>query len=135
MQSITVTVTEQHYIAAVMAASYADGNDDPQAWLQGVIDAACKSYEAQFKANFIPLPEVMVRLTNMGKLETILTLAQENEQLGLYWGLVQQENGIWSGSADSLAGVAALVDGGLLTQEQGDALLHYDLPDPPELST
>lgn len=129
--TISVEVTQPHYIAAVMAASYADGNPDPQAWLQGVIDAACRSYEKQHRANFIPLPEVMLRLANMGKLEAILTAAQTIPELGVYWQLVQAANGIWSGSPESVAGVAALVAGGMLTQEQGDALLAYPMPELP----
>ncbi len=126
--TITVEVTKEHYIAAIMAASYADGNPDPQSWLQGVIDAACRSYESQYKVNFIPLAQVMTRLTAMGKLETILTAAQNNEQLGQYWLLVQRAGGIWSGSDDSIAGTAALVAVGMLTQEEADALLAYPTP-------
>jgi hypothetical protein len=95
------------------------------------IDEALDRMVQETRISFIPLPEVMIRLANMGQLEAILSLAQTNELLGSYWEKVKAAGGIWSGSPDSLAGTAALVAYSILTQEQADALLYYPVPELP----
>ena len=132
MQSITVTITNRAHIAAIMAASFADGNEDPQAWMQAVMDAACNSYRDQYRTDFIDLITFMSRLAGFGKLEMILGAAQQSPDLAAYLDRARQFGGVWAGSAETQAGIGALVAGGLLTQAEADALLAYDLPVLPE---
>lgn len=50
---------------------------------------------------------------------------------GLYLARLDAEPLVWLGSPETQAGVGALVAGGLLTQAEADALLHYQLPELP----
>lgn len=132
MDSITVTVMLRRNIAAVMAAAYADGATDPQAWLQSVVDRACYSYRDQYRTDFIDLITFMGRLSSFGKLELILGAAQQSPDLAAYLDRARHFGGVWAGSDETQQGIAALVAGGLLTQAEADALLAYPLPQPPE---
>lgn len=132
MERITVTVTERHNVAAVMAASYAAGNTDPQAWLQSVVDAASFSYRDQFRTDFIDSITFMARLSEMGKLQTVLAAAQQSPDLAGYLDRMRQVGGVWAGSPETAQGIGALVAGGLLTQDEADELLAYELPELPE---
>jgi len=128
VQSITITITDRAHVAAVMAASFAGGNSDPQAWLQGVFNVACNSYRDQYKTDFIDLITFMSRLSGFGKLELILAAAQQSPDLSAYLDRARFFGGIWAGSAETQAGIASLVALTLLTQAEADALIAYDLP-------
>jgi hypothetical protein len=130
MQSITVTVTARQDIAAVMAAAYADGNPDPQAWLQSVIDRACFSYRDQFRTDAIPTA-AFIRRIPPAAYAAILGAAEQVPELAAYLARLDAEPLVWLGSAETQAGVAALVGLGLLTQAEADALLAYPLPELP----
>ena len=131
MDSITFTVTARHNIAAVMAASYAAGNADPQAWLQSVIDAACFSYRDQYRTDALRTA-VFIRRIPPAKYAGILAAAEQVPELSAYLARLDESDWVWLGSAETQGGVAALVAMDLLTQGEADALLYYPLPELPE---
>lgn len=131
MDSITVIVTLRRNIAAVMAAAYADGNPDPQAWLQSVIDAACYSYRDQYRTDAVT-SAVFVRRFTAAEMAAIEAAAQQVQQLADWLARVEAEPLVWLGSDDAQAGKAALVGAGLLTQERADVIFAYPLPELPE---
>lgn len=134
MDSITVTVTLRRNIAAVMAAAYADGATDPQAWLQSVVDRACYSYRDQYRTDAVT-SAAFIRRFNADEMAAIEAAAQVVQQLADWLARVEAEPLVWLGSDEAQAGKAALVAGNLLTQERADVIFAYPLPQPPELPT
>jgi hypothetical protein len=114
-----------------MAASYAAGNPDPQAWLHGVIDAACHSYRDQYRTDALRTA-VFIRRIPPAKYAGILAAAEQVPELAAYLARLDESDWVWLGSAETQGGVAALVGLGLLTQADADALLHYPLPELPQ---
>lgn len=126
--TITVTVTLRRNIAAVRAAAAADGATDAQAWLQGVVDAACYSYRDQFRTDAIRTA-VFIRRIQADKYQTILATAEQVPQLAAYLARLDESDWVWLGSDETQAGIAALVAMDLLTQAEADAVLAYPLPE------
>lgn len=134
MDSIDIRITDRRLIAGVMAAAFNDGNPDPQAWLQSVIERACASYREQFRTDAIPTAAFLRRIPP-AKYAAILAAAEQVPELAGYLARLDEEPRVWLASDETQAGVAALVAGGLLTQDEADALLAYPLPKwspPPE---
>lgn len=130
MESITVSVTLRRNVAAVMAAAYADGNLDPQAWLQSVVDRACYSYRDQYLTDAVTSAAFIRRFTAL-EMAAIEAAAAVNEQLGAWLVRVETEPLVWLGSDEAQAGKAALVGAALLTQERADVIFSYTLPELP----
>ena len=129
--TITVAVTLRRNIAAVRAAAAANGATDAQAWLQGVIDAACYSYRDQYKSDAVTTAAFILRF-EAAELTAIRTAATQVPQLAAWLARIEAEPLVWLGSDEAEAGKAALVGGGLLTQERADVIFDYPLPELPE---
>lgn len=71
-----------------------------------------------------------IRVT-AGAYATIVAASAQSPELQAYLARLDAEPRVWLGSDETIAGVGALVAAGLLTQEQADALLAYDIPQPP----
>lgn len=110
-----------------MAASFNDGNADPQAWLQSVIESACASYREQFRTDAIPTAAFLRRIPP-AKYAAILAASEQVPELAAYLSRLDEEPRVWLASDETRAGVAALVAVGLLSQSEGDSLLAYELP-------
>lgn len=127
MDSIETRITDRRLIGGVMAAAFADGNRDPQAWLQSVIERACASYREQYRTDAIPTAAFLRRIPP-AKYAQILAAAEHVPELAGYLARLDEEPRVWLASDETRAGVGALVAGGLLTQAEAEALLAYDLP-------
>lgn len=135
--TITVTVTLRRNIAAVRAAAAADGATDAQAWLQGVVDAACYSYRDQFLTDAITSGEFLLRFTST-EMDGIRAAAQVIPELAAWLTRIESigrpgspDRFVWLGSDEAQAGKAALVGAALLTQERADVIFDYPLPELP----
>ena len=100
--------------------------------LHAMFDAGLDLLRDQHRTDFIDIVEFMTRLAGFQKLELVLGAAQQNQDLSAYLAKARAIGGVWAGSPETQAGIGLLVAGGMLTQEQGDALLAYNLPVLPE---
>lgn len=113
MDSIDIRITDRRLIAGVMAAAFADGNADPQAWLQSVVERACASYREQFRPDAMPTAAFLRRIPPV-KYAAILAASEHVPELAGYLARLDEEPRVWLASDETRAGVGAL--------------LAYDLP-------
>ena len=92
-----------------------------------ILTSALDSFRDHYRTDFIDLLTFMDRLASFGKLEAILTVAKQSQQLSAYLDRARQFNGVWLGSDETQSGIGALVAMGLLTQGEADILLAYPL--------
>ncbi len=66
------------------------------------------------------------------ELTAIRAAATQVPQLDAWLARIESEPQVWLGSNEAEAGKAALVGGGLLTQERADVVFYYPLPELPD---
>jgi hypothetical protein len=96
--------------------------------LSELLDRWLDSLRDKHKLDFIDIFTFMSRLAEFGKLESILSAAQQVPELSVWLSRARVVGGVWAGSPETQAGIAAFVAAGLLTQEEAAALLWYPKP-------
>jgi len=136
--TITVTLTNPRHIAAVTAAytltippAPAEGQEptpapyaDAQAYAQAAIERVAESWRDSTRSDAISTAAFIRRIPAQSYL-AILAAAEVVPELQAYFARLDAEQFVWLGSDETIAGVQALVAGGLLTQEQATELLAY----------
>jgi hypothetical protein len=89
-------------------------------YLSRMVDAVLKSYQDQYIK--ITSGEFVLRFPP-AKLATIRSAAASNQQLAAYIRDVESSPYVYTGSTLVQGGIAALVNAGLLTQSEADAIL------------
>lgn len=111
---------------AAIAAAHANDPDYVPApltdheYLSGMIDRVLKSYQDEYIR--VTSGAFLLRFP-AGKIDTIKAAAQSNEQLAEYIAQVEANPYVYTGSTLVRGGIAMLVQSGLLTQAEADAIL------------
>lgn len=137
--TITVTLTNPRQIAAARAAWIATIPADPEApwpyatvdaYVQAAIERVAESWRDSLRTDAIPTA-AFIRRIPPAAYAAIVAAAEQSPELQAYLARLDQEPRVWLGADETIAGVGALVAAGLLTQAEADALLAYDMPQPP----
>lgn len=136
--SITATLTNKRHLAAASAAWLKTIPTDPeQPWpyatvedyVQAAIVRVAESWRDSTRSDALPTA-AFIRRIPAASYAAILAAAEVSPDLQAYLARLDAEPVVWLGSDETIAGVQALVAGGLLTQTDADALLAYDVPTP-----
>jgi len=131
--TITVTLTNPRHIAAANATYALTIPPDPEAtppyadvdaYVQAAIERVAESWRDSTRSDAISTAAFIRRIPAQSYL-AILAAAEVVPELQAYFARLDAEPQVWLGSDETIAGVQALVAGGLLTQEQAAALLAY----------
>jgi len=134
---ITATLTNARHIAAATAAYQATIPADPEAtppyasveaYVQAALDRVCESWADTTGVDRIPVGAFVRRFP--GAVMDAVTASADPNVIAILANLDAVQT-VRLGHPTTLQGVGYLVAAGYMTQEQADAVLHYELPQPP----
>jgi hypothetical protein len=142
--SITATLTNKRHLAAAHAAWIQtippppEEGQEPQPWpyatvdayVQAAIERVAESWRDSTRSDALPTA-AFIRRIPPAAYAAIVAAAGVSPALQAYLARLDAEPVVWLGADETIAGVGALVAAGLLTQAQADAVLAYDVPQPP----
>lgn len=137
--SITATLTNKRHLAAAHAAWIRTIPTEPEApwpyatvdaYVQSAIERVAESWRDSTRSDALPTA-AFIRRIPPAAYAAIVAAAKLSPELQAYLARLDAEPLVWLGADETIAGVGALVAAGLLTQEQADAVLAYDIPQPP----
>jgi hypothetical protein len=134
MNTITITVTDKLQIAGANYAWIAAGNPDQadaQAYLQAVIDEACRSYAVQGGVDRISSGEFVLRFTG-SEFAAINAAAAADPLIAGFLAATRATPTVRLATQQTVDGLAYLVAIGLLTQKRSDEIGFYPIPVKPE---
>jgi len=129
MNTITVTITDKLQIAGANHAWIAsDANHaDAQAYLQSIIQNACISYAVNGKVDSISSGEFVLRFSNE-EFSSINAACATDPIVAGFLAAAKSWPTIRLAAAQTLEGLAYLVQVGLLTQKRSDEIGFYPIP-------
>jgi len=125
---ITATLTTKRRIAAAHAAWIAAGAiGTVDEYVQQMLDGTADSWVESTKVDEISVGDFILRFS--GPEYSDITSSTDPNIIGIL-ATLRARNTVRLGSDDAIQGVAYLVGTGKLTQARGDAVLHYEIPQP-----
>ena len=124
---ITVTITDKRHIAGATAACIAAGGISPQEYAQARFEDVCASWAESTNVDRIPV-SAFVRRFPGAAMDAINTAALTNPTVAAILAQLDTVQTVRLGHPTTTQGVGYLVSVGLLTQDQADVVLHYDVP-------
>lgn len=126
---ISAALTNQRHIAAAHAAWIAAGAvGTVEQYVQAAIERVADSWVESTKVDQVSVGEFVLRFTG-AEFSAITASADANVAAILATLRARGSVRLWS--VDAISGIAYLVGVGLLTQERGAEVLHYDIPQAP----
>lgn len=123
---ISASLTSTRHIAASHAAWIAAGAvGTVEQYVQAAIERVADSWVESTRVDQISVGEFVLRFTG-AEFAAITGSADPNVEAIL--ATLRAHESVRLGSADAVNGIAYLVGVGLLTQERGAEVLHYDIP-------
>ena len=128
--SITITVSDHLQISGANAAWIAANNagqPDAGAYLQAVIEDACKSYASQFSVDRVSSGEFVLRF-DPAEFAAVTEASKTDEHIAGFLAATRAKPTVRLADEQTVQSLDYLVSVGLLTRERANKIAFFEIP-------